>query len=75
MASSSVLPVSRRMEDLLHSSSLRNFRATARHYDAAGQPEFSDGVQRREESAYERYTRDLIESGICWRDPHARRSS
>jgi hypothetical protein len=63
------------MEELLHGSSLRNFRATARHYDAADLREFSDGVQLREESAYERFTRTLIESGICWRDPHARRVS
>lgn len=74
MADPSVLPFSRRMEDLLHRSSLRNFRATARHYDAAALPEFADGAQLREDSAYERYARTLIESGICWRDPHARRA-
>lgn len=71
--SSSVLPVSKRLQDLIHQSNLRNFKATARHYDAAGLSGFGDGVQLREESAYERYVRGMVEGGICWRDPEARR--
>lgn len=72
---STVLPMSQRLVDLTHRSSLRNFKATARHYDAAAAGDFSDGVPMREEGAYERYVRGMIEGGICWRDPHAERLS
>lgn len=70
-----VLPMSQRLGDLIHTSGLRNFRASARHYDAAGLSDFSGGVQLREEGAYERYVRSMVEGGVCWRDPHARRPS
>jgi hypothetical protein len=66
--------MSQRLDDLIHRSGLRNFRATARHYDAAGTFDFAEGVQHREEGAYDRYVRGMIESGVCWRDPHARRA-
>lgn len=72
---SPVLPMSERIEALVQKSNLRNFRATARHFDAAGFSDFADGVQHREEGAYDRYVRGMIEGGICWRDPHARRAS
>lgn len=72
---SAVLPMSQRLGDLIHISGLRNFYATARHYDAAGLSDFAEGVQLRKEGAYERYVRTMVESGVCWRDPHARRPS
>ncbi|WP_430259824.1 hypothetical protein [Neorhizobium sp. IRS_2294] len=67
--------ISRAFEERLHQAQLRNFRAFVRHTDSVNAGDFADGVQAREEPAYERYARQMIEGGICWRDPHARRPS
>ena len=70
-----VATMSRRFDDQLQRSQLRNFRAFAKYLDGLNAGDFSDGVQHRDEAAYERYVRTFIEGGICWRDPHARRPS
>lgn len=67
-----VAPLSDRLEDMINRSNLRNFRATARHFDAAAEADFADGVQHREEGAYDRYVRSMVEGAICWRDVNAR---
>lgn len=68
-------PMSDRLERIVHVSDLRNFRATCRHYDAAGTRELSVVPQPADEAPYDRYARSMIESGICWRDVNARRAS
>lgn len=72
---SPVTPVSERLETLIHQSWLRNFMATALHYDAAGISDCWDRLPASDGCSYDRYVRGVVEGGVCCRDATARRSA
>lgn len=72
--SASVAPISARLDRLVDGSNLRNFRATAKHFDAAGEREFAGFVHPHSEEPYDRFAPSMVEGGICWRDPNAGRA-
>lgn len=64
--------MSSRLSDIILRAQMRNYRAFCKHEDARHMRQFDTGMLR-DESAYERFVRDHIEGGICWRDQAARR--
>lgn len=71
---SPVTPVSERLETIVSQSWLRNFKATALHYDAARLADCRDCLPASDGCSYDRYVRGILEGGICCQDATARRS-
>ena len=67
------IPVSDRLDRLLHTMRFRNARATFKHFDADALPEF--GATLPTGDPYDWTMRRFMESGVPWRDTFARRPS
>ena len=63
--------MSDRLTAQLHRSQGRNLRAAFAHMDAACIRDSQDRVLPRDANIDDRFIRERIESGLCWRDPHA----
>ena len=55
----------------LHRSQGRNLRAAFAHLDAAAIHDAAARIEPTETTLDDRFVRERIESGICWRDPNA----
>lgn len=65
------MTMSDRLAAQLQRSQGRNLRAAFAHLDAAGIRDLEERVLPTDTSVEDRFVRERIESGLCWRDVHA----
>ncbi|AYD00005.1 hypothetical protein [Neorhizobium sp. NCHU2750] len=68
-------PMSQKLFDQIDAAHRRNPRVVTLHYRAEASCEPGQGAICRDRDTYDFYVNEMIERGICWRDPHARRLS
>lgn len=68
-------PMSQKLFDQIDTAHRRNPRVVTLHYWAEASCGHGHGAICRENDTYDFYVNEMIERGICWRDPHARRPS
>ena len=65
------MKMSDRLTTLLFRSQGRNWRAAFAHLQAAAIHDVAARIAPTETTIDDRFVRERIESGICWRDPDA----